>query len=60
LKVRPLLGAVAIVGLVFGLPAAFVIGSAPGGHQVTAVEFTIQILVAVGALLLVAGRTARS
>jgi hypothetical protein len=49
-----------MVGLVVGLAAAVVIGSAPGGHQAMAIEFGIQILVVVGALLLVAGRPARS
>ncbi|MDQ2944243.1 MAG: hypothetical protein M3R21_11325 [Candidatus Dormibacteraeota bacterium] len=56
----PLLGGLAIVALAVGLPVALVIGSAPGGLQATAVELTIQILIVVGALLLVAGRTARS
>jgi hypothetical protein len=47
-----------------GLGAAFlvavVLGSAPGGHVATAVEWMIQILILVGAFLMVASRAARS
>jgi hypothetical protein len=57
---RPLLGALAFIGLAAAFLVALVLGSAPGGYQATAVEWTIQVLILVGALLMVAGRAARS
>jgi hypothetical protein len=47
-----------MTGLLIGFPVALVVGTAPGGYA-TAVEWTIQILVLVGALFLLAGRMAR-
>lgn len=55
---RPVLIAVALVGLLIGFLVALVIGTAPGGHA-TAVEWTIQVLVLVGAVFLLAGRGGR-
>jgi hypothetical protein len=49
-----------VVGLAAALLVGLVLGSAPGGHQATAVEWTIQVLVLFGAFLMVAGRAARS
>jgi hypothetical protein len=58
---RPhLLGALAFIGLAAAFVVAMVLGSAPGGHQATAVEWTVEILILVGAFLMVAGRAARS
>ena len=57
---HPLLGALAAVGLAAALLVGLVLGSAPGGHQATAVEWTIQVLILFGAFLMVAGRAARS
>jgi hypothetical protein len=57
---HPLLGALAVVGLAAALLVGLVLGSAPGGHQATAVEWTIQVLILFGAFLMVAGRAARS
>ncbi len=56
---RPLLVAIAFAGLVVGVLVASVIGSAPGGHQPGAVEWIIQVVVLLGAALLVAGRVRR-
>jgi len=47
-------GALAFAGLLIGFVVALVIGTAPGGHQVIAVAWTIQVLVLIGALLLLA------
>jgi hypothetical protein len=44
--------------LLIGFLVALVIGTAPGGLPV-AVEWTIQVLVLVGAVFLLAGRRAR-
>jgi hypothetical protein len=55
---RPVLVAVALFGLLIGFIVALVIGAAPGGHA-TAVEWTIQVLVLVGAVFLLAGPRAR-
>jgi hypothetical protein len=60
MRLRPLLGALTLVGLAAALLVALVLGSAPGGHQATAVEWTIQILILFGAFWMVAGRAARS
>ena len=60
LRRRPLLGALALVGLAAAFLVAFVLGSAPGGHRATAVEWTIQVLILFGAFLMLAGRAARS
>jgi hypothetical protein len=57
---HPLLGALAVVGLAAALLVGLILGSAPGGHQATAVEWTIQVLILFGAFLMVAGRAARS
>lgn len=55
---RPILIAVALIGLLIGFLVALFIGTAPGGYA-SAVEWTIQVLVLVGALFLLAGRMAR-
>jgi lipopolysaccharide export LptBFGC system permease protein LptF len=55
---RPVLVAVALFGLLIGFLVALVIGTAPGGHPV-AVAWTIQVLVLVGAVFLLAGRRRR-
>jgi len=57
---HPLFGAVALVGVAAAFLVAIVLASAPGGHRATAVAWTIQVLILVGALLMVAGRAARS
>jgi hypothetical protein len=44
--------------LLVGFPVALVIAATPDGHAV-AVEWTIQVLVLVGALFLLAGRRRR-
>jgi hypothetical protein len=44
--------------LLVGLIVALLIGG-PGGQQATAIAWIIQVLVLVGALLLLAGRTRR-
>ncbi|HXJ48060.1 MAG TPA: hypothetical protein VNF91_02715 [Candidatus Acidoferrum sp.] len=59
MRVRPVVGALAFSGLLIGLVVAVVIGTAPGGHQVIAVAWTIQVLVLIGALLLLANRMRR-
>jgi hypothetical protein len=55
LVVAALIGGTAIAFLI-----ALVLGATPGGHQAGAVELTIQVLVLVGAFLVVADRVARS
>jgi hypothetical protein len=55
---RPILAAVAILGLLVGFLVALVIGAAPGGHSI-AIIWTVQVLVLVGAVLLLEGRMAR-
>jgi len=54
------LGAVALVGLAAAMFVGLVLGSAPGGQQAIAVEWTIQVLILFGAFLMLAGRAARS
>lgn len=56
----PLAVAVVIGGLAIAILVALVFVATPGGHHAGAVELAIQVLVLVGALLLVAGRVARS
>ena len=60
MRLRPALGALAVIGVAAAFLVAIVIGSAPGGHQATAVAWTIQILILLGAILMLAGRAARS
>jgi hypothetical protein len=61
---RPVLSAIALFGLLIGFLVALVAllalisDTAPGGNA-TAIELMIQILVLVGAVLLLAGRMAR-
>ena len=57
---RPILRALALIGLAAALLVAVILGSAPGGHQATAVEWTVQVLILFGAFLMVASRAARS
>ena len=57
---HPVLGAVALVGLAAAMFVGLVLGSAPGGQQAIAVEWTIQVLILFGAFLMLAGRAARS
>ena len=57
---RPVLGALALIGVAAAFLVAIVIASAPGGHQATAVAWMIQILILFGAFLMLAGRAARS
>jgi len=59
-RLRPLLGALAVIGVAAAFLVAIFIGAAPGGHQATAVAWTIQILILFGAILMLAGRAARS
>jgi hypothetical protein len=56
----PLAVAVVIGGLAIAFLVALVFGATPSGHHAGAVELAIQVLVLVGALLLVASRVARS
>ena len=58
MRARPVLGVLAIFGLVAGLMVALVIGG-PGGHQATAIEWIIQVLVLLGAVFLLASRMRR-
>jgi hypothetical protein len=58
LRARPVLGVVAIFGLLVGFMVALVIGG-PGGRQATAIEWMIQVLVLVGAVFLLASRMRR-
>ena len=57
---HPLLGALTLVVLAAAFLVAVLLGLAPGGHQATAAEWTIQVLILVGAMLMLAGRAARS
>jgi len=52
--------ALALIGVAAAFLVAVVLGSAPGGHQATAVAWTIQVLILIGAFLMLAGRAARS
>jgi len=49
-----------VIGVAAAFLVAIFIGAAPGGHQATAVAWTIQILILFGAILMLAGRAARS
>jgi hypothetical protein len=60
LRKGPLVVAVITGGLAVTFLVALVLGVTQGGHQAGAVELAIQVLVLVGAFLLVAGRVARS
>jgi type III secretory pathway component EscS len=55
--VRPALGVLAILGLLVGLILAVVIGS--DTQQATTIAWTIQVLVLVGAVFLLASRMRR-
>ncbi|MHB8590137.1 MAG: hypothetical protein ACYDA0_15035 [Candidatus Dormibacteraceae bacterium] len=59
MRARHVLGALAIAGLLVCLLVALIIGSGPGGHQANAIEWTIQVLVLAGALLMLASRMRR-
>ena len=56
---RPLLVAVVFAAFVVGVLVASIIGSAPGGHRPGTLEWTIQLVILAGAVLLIAGRVRR-
>jgi hypothetical protein len=60
LRKGPFVIAAVIGGAALAFLIPLVLGATPGGHRAGAVELTIQVLVLVGAFLLVAGRVARS
>jgi hypothetical protein len=59
LRVRHILGVLAICVLLVGLLVALVIGSGSGGYQAIALVWTIQVLVLVGAVFMLASRMRR-
>jgi hypothetical protein len=50
-------GVLIVISLAFLV--AMIVTSGPGGHHASAVELTVQVIVVVGAFVLVAGRVAR-
>jgi hypothetical protein len=59
LNARPVVLGALVFGLIVGFLVALIIGSGTGAHQPNSLEWTLQILVLVGALCLVVGRMAR-
>ena len=54
---RRRVGVLIVISLAFLV--AMIVTSGPGGHHASALELTVQVIVLVGAFVLVAGRVAR-